>query len=232
MRVQYAMRARPAIALGIAVTVAFGALLVTPASAAGWGVNWQMNEESGPMLDSSGNGNASSSVGAGISRNGSIYYFASPNSNPSRGVITVPDSPSLRPGTRAFSIEARIKPWRGDRNVIQKGTYSANGHQWKLEIVGNAYNCVFHGGGGDQRVGNATGVKDTVKAGMWQTVICRRTATEIQLLVDGQLKARKVANPGFIGTFGKPVTIGGKSDCGTHCDLYAGYMDSIQVTSP
>lgn len=213
------------------VVVAFSMAFATPASAAGWGANWQMNEKSGSMKDSSGNGNASSSIGAGISRNGSLYYFASPVSNPDRGVISVPDSASLRPGSRAFSIEARIKPQAGDRNIAQKGAFSGTGHQWKMEIVGSAYNCVFKGSNGDQRVGNATGVKNTVKAGVWQTVACRRTATSIQLLVDGQVKASKTANPGSIGTWGKPVTIGGKTSCGSHCDLYVGSIDSIKITS-
>jgi len=213
-----------------AVAMAFVMLLATPASAAVWGANWQMNETSGAMRDSSGNNSNSSSIGAGISRNGSSYVFAAPGGPGSRGIITVPDKANLRPGTGTFTIEARLLPKIGDRNIVQKGTYSSTAHQWKMEIVNSSYNCIFKGSGGDQRVGNATGVKNTVKPGVWQTVKCERTPTQIRLVVDGQVRATKNANPGSIGTSGKPVTIGGKANgCGTHCDWYVGSIDYIKV---
>lgn len=207
-------------------------VLASPASAAGWGARWEMNETSGPMVDSSGNGNNLSSIGPGIRRNGSSYYFASPAQVPNRGVITVPDSATLRPGTRAFSISARVKPQYGDKNIVQKGTYSPSGNQWKLEIVDKSYNCVFKGSNGDFRVGNATGVHGTVKAGVWQTVTCRRTSNSIELVVDGTVRASRSANPGTISTWGKAATIGGKPNCSSNCDLYTGYIDWIHITSP
>lgn len=218
------------LAVGMAV-VLLTTMAPLPASAAGWGATWRMEETSGSMRDSSGHGNGSSSLGAGITRTGWTYQFADPAAGP-RGYVTVPDSASLRPGARPFTVEARVRSWTGDRNIVQKGLHSASGHQWKLEIAGDAYTCVFHGTGGEVRVGRATGVVGTVKTGVWQTVACRRTPTSVQLLVDGQVRASRVADPGFISTLGKPVTIGGKSGCTTNCDFFVGTIGQVTVSSP
>lgn len=89
---------------------------------------------------------------------------------------------------------------------------------------------MFKGSNGDMRVGNATGVKGTVRPGVWQTVACRRTASEIQLLVDGQIRARRAANPGTISTFGKALTIGGKTGCSYQCDYFVGEADWVRIS--
>ncbi len=225
------MRGFRASVLAVAA-VALPAALATPAHAAGWGAIWEMNEKQGQMIDSSGNGNNSTSIGAGIVRGGVRYQFKSPAEVPSRGVVTVADKASLDPGTDPFSIIAVLTPTMGgDRNIVQKGGYTASGAQWKMEIVGNAYNCVFKGTLGDHRVGNATGVKNTVILNNEQTVVCKRTATHIQLWVNGQLKASKAANPGSIAN-AKAMTVGGKTDCGSDCDFFVGGINSLKLTKP
>ena len=203
--------------------------LAAPAWAAAGGASWQMNEASGPIQDSLGS-NERGTLGTGVT------HTALPGggrglSFKAQGVVRVADAESLRPGNRNITLEARIRPSQlGDRNIVQKGLFSPSSQQYKMELVGGAFNCVFKGTGGDQRVGNATGVKNTAKAGVWQTVQCRKTGTSISLVVNGVTKATKRVNAGSIGTYGKPLTIGGKIDCGDECDYYLGYVDYVKVS--
>lgn len=208
------------------------ALLLTPllagtASAAPAGASWGFNETSGPVLDSV-NGNTGS-IGTGITRvaypdGGRGLYFSG------KGVVTVPDSPSLNPYNANVTLEVRVKPVTlDDRNLLQKGQYSAAGQQYKLELVGSSWNCAFKGSAGAASAGFGSNVRGTATKGVWQVVTCRKTATSVQLLVDGVVKATTNVAVGSIGTVGKPVTIGGKINC-THCDLYVGSMDRASVT--
>ena len=100
------------------------------AATAAYGANWQMNETTGPMTDSSGNGNNSSSVEIGVTRDGSVYHFA-------RGRVMVPSHPSTTPGSRDFTLTARIhlKSTSGGENWVQKNTYSLHGQQIKIETA-------------------------------------------------------------------------------------------------
>src|SRR5205823_5033303 len=87
----------PAIWLGV-VPAMLGVFMVGTARADGiaYASNWQMNETSGPMIDSSGNGNHSSLIEAGVTRtDGATYHF-------DKGRVEVPSSSTDTPGSRDF----------------------------------------------------------------------------------------------------------------------------------
>jgi len=131
--------------LAILALPALGLLAVaSPAMAAGsTAADWQMNEKTGPMKDSSGNGNNSSMM-SGVTRNGSTYHFNG------TGRVVVPTSASLVPGSRNFTLTARLHLTQlgGGQNFVQKNTYSQSGTQIKLETSGNHLHCRVAGNSG------------------------------------------------------------------------------------
>ncbi len=217
------MRPRRAAVAGAVLSAVGLIALSSAAGATSFGANWQLNETAGPMTDSSGNGNTSSSIGPGITRNGQDYDFRG------QGVVVVPDSPSLRPGSRDLSMTVRVKFWAGgDRNIVQKGTYSAAGTQYKTEIVGPDLYCFFHGNQAKAAV-VAPGVVRT--DGKWHVVSCHKRSSAISVVFDGQTHTRQVT----IGSIGntKAVSIGGKTHCRpVDCDYFAGALDYVRITSP
>src|SRR5688572_22897122 len=64
--------------------------------------DWQMNETSGQMIDSSGNGNNGSPIS--VRRTGSKYVF-----NGSTSHVFVPDDDSLDPQANDITLTARVK---------------------------------------------------------------------------------------------------------------------------
>ena len=222
------LAAAAAALLATASVTAAGVATAAPASAASVGGSWQMDEASGPLRDSLGS-NDSNPLPTGVSRT-ALIGGGRGLAFDGRGVVTVPDAPSLRPGNRNIALEVRVRPNRTDDvNVLQKGQFSASGHMIKLEVVGGSWNCIFKGAGGDHRIGNATGIKGTARAGAWQTVRCLRQGNDISLVVNGVVKGRRTVGPNFISTQSKPVQIGGKVVCPYHCDRLTGQVDYARV---
>jgi hypothetical protein len=191
---------------------------------------WHM-EETTRLVDSSPNGNngtttAITSVAGAV---GKGYHFNGNNS-----VVTVPDAPSLDPGTATLRITARVKftvvpsASVGDYDLVRKGLAGTAGGDWKMEIfpaskgssVGPAY-CLF------QDANRATAsIRDTrnLADGKWHTITCTKTASAISVTVDGVTRSKAVR----LGTINnaKPVTIGAKPGGG---DRYLGDMDEVRI---
>jgi hypothetical protein len=188
-----------------------------PASAATTAGSWQLNEKTGPAKDSSGNGNASKSIGAGITRNGATYTFTG------KGSVVIPSAPILVAGSRNFTITTRVHLTKtGDENFFQKGGYNQTGTQWKLEISGNHLHCRVAGNQGVASVW-AWGKAPALLSG-FHTISCTKTATSVTLKLDAKSWTQKIAVGAINNTL--PVSIGGKTNCKpAQCDFTSGSID-------
>lgn len=209
--------------LALLALPAFGVLAVaSPATAAGsTAANWQLNETTGPMKDSSGNGNNSSMM-TGVTRNGSTYHFDG------KGRVVVPTSASLVPGSRNFTLTARIHLTQvgGGQNFVQKNTYSQSGTQIKLEVSGKHLHCRVAGNSGVASVWG-WGTAPTLLNG-FHTISCIKTATSVTLKLDNKSWTQHIA----VGTITTkaPMTVGGKYPCKTDCDFTFGDFDWVTYT--
>lgn len=189
-------------------------------SAGNTAANWQLNEQTGQMRDSSGNGN-NSSVITNVARNGSYYGFAG------NGRVVVPNSASLIPGSRNFTLTIRIHTTKvADENFVQKNTYSSSGTQIKLEQSGKHLHCRVAGNSGVASVWGF-GAAPTLMNG-WHKVSCIKTATSVTLKLDNRSWTQKIA----VGTVttNAPMTVGGKYPCKKDCDYTYGDIDWVTYT--
>ena len=185
---------------------------------------WHMDETSGStMFDSVGGHNGtlhSTQTGlAGFSR--SAYGF-----NGSSSYASVPSSADLNPGSANITFTIHLKtagtppPPPADWDIFRKGLYTSGGAEWKMEFqqTGQA-SCGFEGTGGYAELVAGPAIND----GHWHTISCAKTATMIQIVVDGQ-------------TFSKAATIGSISNTTNVAigarpgsDWYQGQLDEASV---
>jgi hypothetical protein len=186
---------------------------------------WNMNDASGPMLDSglapTNNGTLSASGiirgVAGVS--GTAYSFT-------KGWVTVPSEPSLNPGTAPITIRASLAPTSlptsGDFDIIRKGDYPSQ--LYKMELLpSGALFCQFKGTGGQAA---ATSTNLIAPNNGFHTVVCTKTGSTVQAVVDGVVTS-KSANVGSISNTA-PVPIGAHT--GGSNDFYKGVMDEVSIT--
>lgn len=146
---------RPILAFAILTVAAM--LLASPAWALPLAADWQMNEDSGQMLDSSGNGNngTPNNVVQGVMEDidgdgqaESTYVFngskgsstnpANPD-YPDPSHVVVPDADSLDPKANDITLTARVKV-NGTSldddsyDVVRKGFITTAGGDYKMEI--------------------------------------------------------------------------------------------------
>lgn len=229
------IRGHPSSVLAVLLGVATAMLGMLPAGAAHasdvvYGASWQMNERTGPMQDSSGNGNSSTVIEPGVTRDGESYHF-------DKGRVEVPSSPSDTPGSRDFTLTARIHlDTIVDMNWVQKNTFSLHGQEIKIENSGNHLHC---------RVAGSLGVASVWGFGRapillngFHTVACKKTATAVQLLLDGKLVHQVAMNVGDVTTTAR-WSFGGKDPClhpgapqPAGCDFLIGSMDWVTLTYP
>ena len=116
------------------------------------GADWQMDETSGQMIDSSGNNN--DGTPKDVRQTGSRYVF-----NGSTSYVAVPDSDSLDPAEKDIKLKARVKvtdrPMDDDSyDIVRKGLVTTTGGDYKMEIMRAAdptvgkLHCLFKGDGG------------------------------------------------------------------------------------
>ena len=194
----------------------------TPAAAATTVALWHMDESSGQMVDSSGSGNGGSlqnvtRVSAGFS--GSAYSFNGSNSR-----VVVPNSSSLNPGSQNITITAHVRfasrpsASVGDYDLVRKQKPNAI---YKMEILasGKAF-CKFKGTGGNVAITAGPVLADD----QWHTIVCRKTASQVTLTVDGS-NFNKNGSAGSISST-IAVTLGAKPNSG---DWYKGLMDEVSI---
>lgn len=197
---------------------------------------WHMDEarSSRTMFDSSGfhhDGSLGSNVTPGItSDDGSTgYNFQQPS-----GMVRVPHDPMLNPGDQPVTISAHLRVAAdlpvGDYNVLEKGTATASGGAYKLEIHATRRDspkfgfpdCAFNGAVGQNRVYGPKSIAD----GQWHTVVCHLTATQAYVTIDdrsGKAAARQVTT--IANTV--DLTVGAKPD-GKHG--YVGDADEVSIS--
>src|SRR3954467_7879000 len=172
--------------------------------------DWQMNETSGQMTDSSGNENNGDPTD--VRQRGSRYLF-----NGSTSHVTVPDSDSLDPLEKDVTLRARLKvtdaPMDDDSyDIVRKGLAGRPGGDYKMEIkraadptVGKLH-CLFKGDGGTvDKV-----ARGDIVDGNWHTLECIKTSTSVVAKVDGSGDSTKAGSAGSISN-ATDVMVGAKT---------------------
>ncbi len=192
------------------------------------GADWQMNETSGQMIDSFGNGN--NGTPTDVRQTGSRYVF-----NGSTSYVAVPDSDSLDPLEKDITLRARVMltdaPMDDDSyDIVRKGLAGRPGGQYKMEIKRTAadptvgkLNCLFEGSGGTV---NKVSRRDIVD-GNWHTLECIKTADSVVVRVDGRRGSTKAGSAGSISN-PTNVLVGAKTAL-PFDDMFDGKMDFVSI---
>ena len=210
--------------LGLA---AFFGVATTAVAATNAGL-WHM-ESTSSMIDSSGHGNngTTKNITSAAGFFGKGYHF-----NGSSSMVTVKSSNSLNPGSANIRLTVHVKfskvPSKsvGDYDLIRKGLSSTSGGDYKMEIFPNSDRsqaqafCLFRGSSNTGLLHKGPNLAD----GKWHTISCYKTATSIQLTVDGTTFTKSVKIGSISNT--APLTLGAKSTGG---DWYLGDMDEVSV---
>ena len=190
---------------------------------------WHM-EDPTKLVDSSGNGNNGTTFHitsiSGFAGKG--YHF-----NGSSSKAVVPSSASLNPGLANFRVTVHLKFTKppsaavGDYDVIRKGLSNSPGGDYKMEVLARNNRtkakafCLFKDSSG--KVGSIINGPNLAD-GRWHSVSCTKSATSVQLGVDGTTYTNQVAIGSISNT--APMSIGAKSGGG---DWYLGDMDEVSV---
>jgi Concanavalin A-like lectin/glucanases superfamily len=188
--------------------------------------NWQMNETSGKMLDSSANGNDGSP--SDVLQTGSNYTF-----NGSTSRVAVPDNDSLDPLEKTITLRAQVmvpnQAMDDDSyDVVRKGLSATPGGDYKMEIKGTSdptegrLHCLFKGTGG--RV-NRVAPPDIVD-GNWHKLSCTKTLNSVVARVDGQ-PYTKTGSAGSIAN-STNVMVGAKT-ANPFDDVFDGRMNYVSI---
>src|SRR5215213_3238050 len=197
--------------------------------------DWQMNETSGQMTDSSGNENNGDPTD--VRQKGSRYVF-----NGSTSYVVVPDSDSLDPAEKDITLTARVKvtdaPMDDDSyDIVRKGLSGRPGGDYKMEIkraadptVGKLH-CLFQGSGGTvdkvARGGDIAARGDIVD-GEWHTLECIKTSASVEARVDGSGGSPKAGSAGSISN-PTNVMVGAKTAVPLLDDTFDGKMDYVSI---
>jgi hypothetical protein len=186
---------------------------------------WHMDETSGRVMhDSSGSHNGTlRNVHVGrASFSGTGYGF-----NGKTSYVAVPSAANLNPGRAdlTFTIHLRTTgtPPRSpdDWDLFRKGHVRDRG-EYKMELQPTGRpSCGFEGTAGYRELVARPAIND----GRWHTVSCVKTATAIEVVVDGHVFS-KAAKVGSIANASK-VIIGAHSTGGP--DWYRGRLDEASI---
>jgi len=191
---------------------------------------WNMDETSGTtMFDSSGNNNNGTLHGPvqvglpGPAGHGTAYSFSGQSD------VDVPFSPTLVAGsanvTISFWFATTHLPTSGDYDLVRMGTYP--NPEYKVELVGTGQiGCTFHGSISSHNATGGSGLAD----GNWHYVQCIKTASQIQLWIDGtEVKVTNAVigsvsptEDAFLGAHGNPGSSSG-------FDWYQGKLDDVSI---
>lgn len=187
---------------------------------------WHMNETSGSVMHDAAGSNDGTIFNVALGQPGfrkKAYGF-----NGSSSHVNVPSAASLNPDSMNFTVTVRVRfsvtppPDIGDYDLVRKGLCC--GTHWKVEILpdGNAGRafCYFRGSTG---TGSLTAGPD-LSDDQWHTIVCKKTANRMILIVDGQNFTQNVT----IGSIsnGSELTLGYKTSLG---DWYKGLLDEVKI---
>jgi hypothetical protein len=149
-----------------------------------------------------------------------------------RVVLQATDVPDLNPGARNLRYGARVllspAETSSGENVLQKG-YSTAGGQYKLQVdgVSGKPTCVL-----SDKTDPAIHVvksQTSVADGDWHTLECRRTGTELAILVDDQAGGSVTVPAALQVVTPQPLSIGGKGT-GVNNDQFHGSLDDVWIS--
>ena len=223
-----------------AILAVTGMLVASPAA---WAVlvkaaDWQMNETSGQMIDSSGKNNhgTPTDVVQGFQEDGkSTYVF-----NGSTSRVPVPDTnDSLDPFAKDITLSAVVKvtdkPMEDDSyDVVRKGLSSPTAGDYKMEVFRTAdptvgrLHCLFKGDGGRLSRKASRDIVD----GNWYKLECIKTSDSVKAQVtrlsDGRVwSATQTGSTGSISN-AKEVLVGAKKT-NPFDDMFDGSMDFVSI---
>jgi hypothetical protein len=185
---------------------------------------WHMDETSGTtMFDAIGAHNGTNhNIQLGLPGfAGTAYGF-----NGTSSYVSVPSTDDLNPYNANVTVSIDLQttgtppPSPADWDLIRKGTYSSTSGEYKMEFQQSGQvSCGFKGTGGYTELIAGPAVND----GQWHTAQCVKTATAIEVVVDGQ-------------TFTKAASLGSISNTqalviGAHpgSDWYSGALDEASL---
>ena len=191
------------------------------------GADWQMNETSGQMIDSSGNNNDGDPTD--VRQRGSRYVF-----NGSTSYVAVPDSDSLDPAEKDITLSAGVKvtdaPMDDDSyDIVRKGLVTTPGGDYKMEIKRGAastvgkLHCLFKGDGGTVDIVARQDIVD----GEWHTLECIKTSTSVVARIDGEIDGTTAGSAGSISNASN-VMVGAKTSNPLD-DVFNGSMDFVSI---
>jgi hypothetical protein len=230
-----------AVAVALSLLAGCGAMngTVTAANAATSGTathDYEMNEAAGAtVMHDTGSVRLDGKIGSAVMTHASFggdlgYRFPKPPATPPahpEHLVTVPDSPSLDPGSADYGIEIRYRTSDvGSENLIQKGQGTTAGGQVKLQLQDGEPQCFFR-----DSSGRTVGAKGTASLanGAWHVLRCTRTTRALDLYVDHVRIAHRSGVTGRLDN-GYPLSIGGKSRCGkVSCDYFGGDVDYVRI---
>jgi hypothetical protein len=211
--------------------VVAGMIVASLASSPAWAAllkaaDWQMNETSGQMIDSSGNAN--NGTPTDVIRTGGTYVF-----NGSTSHVPVPDADSLDPQENDITLTARVKV-NGTSldddsyDVVRKGFVTTKGGDYKMEIKRTAdptvgkLHCFFRG---TEASVNKVANRDIVD-GNWHTLQCVKTATSVVAKVD----ERSFTRTGSAGSIAnESIVMVGAKKANPFDDMFDGEMDFVSI---
>jgi hypothetical protein len=212
-------------------TLAVALVVVLMASPA-WAVlvktaDWQMNERSGRMIDSSGNKN--NGTPTDVLRTGSTYVF-----NGSTSRVAVPDNNSLDPFGKDITLRASVKVAGAaldddSYDIVRKGYSTTSGGDYKMEILRSSsdptvgrLHCLFRGSKGQERKMVMSDIVD----GNWHKLACIKRSTSVVAKVDGKAYTES-GSAGSIAN-SKEVMVGAKT-ANPLDDMFEGEMDFVSI---
>ena len=216
--------ARSVLAAPIAGLAVAGVMALAPAGVASASTVvafWHMNETSGTtMVDSVGHHNGTlHNVTLGVSgASGKAYSF-----NGKSSYAEVPNSNALNPGnanvTISFYLNTTSLPKTGDYDLVRKGDYP--GQDYKVELLPSGQiKCTFQGSASRHSASGGSGLNN----GKWHHVVCIKTASQIETMVDGTVVATTKA---AVGSISNTSAV----DIGAHpgSDWTKGELDEVSI---
>lgn len=177
--------------------------------------HWGMNERRGHILHDSAGSPQDGHIGKHVKTTGSYHHFPFVNQLKKipGHIDVVPDSPVLDPGSKNFSVAARVRfNTMADRNIIQKGQGTPAGGIFKMKVKGVVkagwVECIYKGSKGNSYVDSNRDLGNN----KWHTIRCVRTHHGTTMFVDGKKIEHNPKNPGIISNTW-PVAIGGNTYC-------------------
>ena len=217
----------------VSVFVVVAGMIVASMASPAWAAllkaaDWQMNETSGQMIDSSGNNNNGTPTDVLRPENGT-YVF-----NGSTSRVAVPDADSLDPQAKDITLTARVLVNGGSLDddsydVVRKGFVTTEGGDYKMEIKRTAdptvgkLHCFFRG---DLASVNKIANRDIVD-GNWHTLQCVKTSNSVVAKVDG----KSFTSTGSAGSIANAsnVMVGAKTVDPKPDDMFDGSMDFVSI---